>query len=517
MELFTYLMAKNDHNTSVKKDLFSYLLGKSQSGTYTDYSGTSLSINNTKKSKMKVNLLGNTSQTGTPTPSSPIPVNVVSGDNEVVVCGKNLWSTIIVSYNAPGETSTVGQGYNRSKNFVLVQPNTQYIFSSKNSVVDFRGNLYFYDNDKNVISQIWTYNTPFTTPNDCHYISLVGSVERMPESSEIQLELGNSSSSYEPYQGSTYPINLPVENLFDTELEQYGRNNTDGETTVWSTSYIRTKNKIKVQPNTTYFISYQYNAAFNSGDIQQYQANNTYISNIALGSSPKSFTTSNNCYYINIQWYRSSGITPTDITNIMLEKGTKANSYTPYGTTPIELCKIGTYQDKFFKNIPNTPNYINTLEDNEWYLEKHIGKVVLNGNESYFVNGQTSAYNQFGTNYVSGKKYGSTNFICNKFTISATQNQPYLMGGRDNSVNVVFNLLPTDCDYTTAGVKTWMASNQPTLYYVLNTPTYTKIEGTLKEELEAVWRAYSYNGQTNVTQSNNDLPFELSVSVKVGN
>ena len=33
MELFTYLMAKNDHNTSVKKDLFSYLLGKNQSGT----------------------------------------------------------------------------------------------------------------------------------------------------------------------------------------------------------------------------------------------------------------------------------------------------------------------------------------------------------------------------------------------------------------------------------------------------------------------------------------------------
>ena len=91
MELFTYLMAKNDHNTSVKKDLFSYLLGKNQSGTYTDYSGTSLSINNTKKGKMKVNLLGNTSQTGTPTPSLPIPINSVSGDNEVVVCGVNLF------------------------------------------------------------------------------------------------------------------------------------------------------------------------------------------------------------------------------------------------------------------------------------------------------------------------------------------------------------------------------------------------------------------------------------------
>lgn len=85
MELFTYLMAKNDHNTSVKKDLFSYLLGKNQSGTYQEFTGTSISANNTKKGKMKVNLLGNTSQnTNAPLPSGYTRYTSVQDTNGTV-------------------------------------------------------------------------------------------------------------------------------------------------------------------------------------------------------------------------------------------------------------------------------------------------------------------------------------------------------------------------------------------------------------------------------------------------
>jgi hypothetical protein len=39
---------------------------------------------------MNLQLKGNTSQNGTPTPSSPIGVNVVSGDNTIDIYGKNL-------------------------------------------------------------------------------------------------------------------------------------------------------------------------------------------------------------------------------------------------------------------------------------------------------------------------------------------------------------------------------------------------------------------------------------------
>jgi hypothetical protein len=69
---------------------------------------------------------------------------------------------------------------------------------------------------------------------------------------------------------------------------------------------------------------------------------------------------------------------------------------------------------------------------------------------------------------------------------------------------------------STDALKTWLSTHNTILYYALATPTYTKITGTLKDELEAVWRANSYNGTTNISQVNNDLPFNMNVSIKVG-
>ena len=56
--------------------------------------GESITINNTASDSLKLSLKGNTSQSGTPTPTSPIPVSVVSGDNDTVVCGKNLFARV---------------------------------------------------------------------------------------------------------------------------------------------------------------------------------------------------------------------------------------------------------------------------------------------------------------------------------------------------------------------------------------------------------------------------------------
>lgn len=91
MDLFTYLMAKKGHNTH--RDLFSYLLGKNAggSGTYTTFSGTSLNISNTLQAKIKnIALEGNTSQDGTPTPDTPIPIKIVTGEQNLTIQNKNL-------------------------------------------------------------------------------------------------------------------------------------------------------------------------------------------------------------------------------------------------------------------------------------------------------------------------------------------------------------------------------------------------------------------------------------------
>lgn len=97
MDLFTYLLGKNGKNTH--RDLFSYLLGKNAggSGTYTTFSGTSLNISNTLQAKIKnIALEGNTSQDGTPTPDTPIPIKVVTGEQSIEI--KNSDSTLSQTY-----------------------------------------------------------------------------------------------------------------------------------------------------------------------------------------------------------------------------------------------------------------------------------------------------------------------------------------------------------------------------------------------------------------------------------
>ncbi len=52
---------------------------------------TSASIE-TNENTLSTTLKGNTSQASVPTPDSPVDVNVVSGDNTIEICGKNLFN-----------------------------------------------------------------------------------------------------------------------------------------------------------------------------------------------------------------------------------------------------------------------------------------------------------------------------------------------------------------------------------------------------------------------------------------
>ena len=60
-------------------------------------------------------------------------------------------------------------------------------------------------------------------------------------------------------------------------------------------------------------------------------------------------------------------------------------------------------------------------------------------------------------------------------------------------------------------LKTWLSTHNTTVYYALSTPTAIEItDSTLISQLETVKR--SFNGQTNITQTNNDKPFILDVT-----
>lgn len=205
-----------------------------------------------------------------------------------------------------------------------------------------------------------------------------------------------------------------------------------------------------------------------------------------------------------------------EYTNIMVNEGTTAKTYTPYNEA-IEYCKIGNYEDKIFKNIPAFSEYDSNLIEGAWYIKKNIGKVEIttfNNKSGATVN------NQFSTAVISNilKPSAGTitsSILSNRFT---SYSPNYIYGhdieaigiNTDGSITVGLGL--------SSGINTlelanqWLGNNQTYAYYPLATPTYTQITGTLAEQLEYVYqKLLSYTGTTNISQVNNDLSFNMSV------
>lgn len=370
------------------------------------------SLSPTRKGKMKVDLKGNTSQTGTPTPDSPIPINVVSGNNSIDVCGKNL-----VKLN--DSTTTGGITFTKLENGKLRLTGTS------------TSELYF-----NIGKARLEANTDYTL--SCGQV----------QSGVVLCYLNHSVSSGSNWVNAT-------------------------------TKYTN----------------------FQVAETKQYNATLNIKNNVTL----------------NIDM------------EIQLERGTTMTDFEPYtgidypiNLGSMELCKIGDYQDRIFKAIEGDSFYDaldsatkQTLTSGSWYKYSAIGKVVLDGSEDW------SRYGAYGSAYlffIEGfKAYTDTTYPCGyglgnmfEWTQDSTNHAtpPYirfnLTGGNRLYVAIT-------ADMTLEQFKTWLSNNNLIVYYILATPIYDKItDTTLISQLEAI--KYSYDSQTNISQTPNDLPFILDVS-----
>ena len=365
--------------------------------------GTSLTLNNTYQAPMRNNLKGNTSQTGTPTPTSPIPVNVVSGDN-----------TITIS-NQGGTDSN-------------------------------------------------TYNIDLPVENLCNNDNILG------------LFLNFTNSTIGEADGSkTMYAKVPK----NTEL-------TVSRATLTNRFRIGLLNEIP-QNGGTFYLAY-------NGDSEQLLSKTI---------------NSGNYEYVAVQ-YTNQG----ENTNIQIEKGSKANTYTPYGATPIELCKIGNYQDYFYK------------DSDKWYLHKEIGKYVDDGNYTDYrwVNDNYTTSNWRNHDYLFSTTVFNTlaksgeQAYCNYYQFTTSINDVVNSATLDNifstvnTYNANMRILNKSIS-TNADFKAWLITHNLTIYYVLATPTTTEItDTTLINQLEELYIAKSKENQTNISQINNDLGFIINAS-----
>lgn len=361
--------------------------------------GTTLSLNNTVEALMKLEYKGNTSQSGTPTPSSPVDIQVVSGDNTITVSNSD--------------------------------------------------------------------NTESTS-----YPISLGDIELC--------KIGTYQDKIDKSTGK---------NLYNGELELGSINPANGNL-VSDNSRSRSINFVKVKPNTTYSISKNVNSimwtvGYTSNKVGIVDGGNTPETSgqasalVALGASINSgtFTTTSTTEYIKAYFTTSNSLT----TNIMLNEGSTALPYEPYGTN--------------------------------WYLKKEIGKVVLDGSESWQ---NTYGESLFGFELPYKKIDMSSLSYNNYYTLNNIQSG--LNAGLSNGqytiqINIAVSVLYIkNTNYTTTNdFKTWLSTHNTIAYYPLEIPTYETItDTTLLGQLEALKK--SYEGQTNISQVNDGLPFELSVT-----
>lgn len=452
-----------------------------------------------------------------PSPDYPEDIQVVSGNNTIKILGKNIFNKNNATYSTKlafnnDYTRFQTSSYSTRIYYIECAPNTTYSISKDIGTILRCGNCNEIPANNVIISSSYSAGSSnqvtFTTNSDKYiYIYLLSTSEISTISYEsvietLQVEANSTVTPYEEYQEQSFPINLPVKNLFDDILE-IGTISSSGSNSS-STTNIRTQDYTKVLPNTIYTIGIDEEKDI---AIRFYNSNKTFLSSGETKTTPNTFTTPNDCEYVRFVFVGTTNIND----KVMLEEGSKANSYTPFGVEPIELCKLGDFQDYLFK------------DNGKWYKHKEIGKKIFIGNndESWVLQAtNTAGYSRFRTTSLATlikHTTGSSDVFeayCNIFTpISANDTFALVDGIASVASGNIFVYYDATKEYTLNEFKNWLSTNNLILYYQLSTPINEEItDTTLLSQLNSLESAIGYDNQTNIIQSNADLPFILNVT-----
>ena len=154
----------------------------------------------------------------------------------------------------------------------------------------------------------------------------------------------------------------------------------------------------------------------------------------------------------------------------------------PISLGSIELCKISTYQDYIYKS------------GNDWKVHKAMAKIVLNGSEDIELN--TSSTNTTRVAAWNILAASQSTFqpdvvlpLSDHFTSSFIWNEDK-EGLYCQIRSIVFRANKSTIGTTVQSVKSWLVSNNVSVYYALATATDTTItDQTLIAQLEAVRNA----------------------------
>lgn len=250
----------------------------------------------------------------------------------------------------------------------------------------------------------------------------------------------------------------------------------------------------KLEPGTyTFSINKALNVRFTL--VLRKAATSVQSVQIQAGSLSVTFTISQQIEAYSL-WSNASQGTEVDISglSVQIEKGSQDTSYAAY-FEPIELCKIGDYQDSIYKS------------DGKWYVRKEVGKIIEDGSQAWYrLSTAISGKYMFDTDIAgmlpATSQAAAPPVFCSHFTPKSFNdlhdNGTIGISGRQTGRDGVY--IYDDVHSVANDFKNWLVSNPMTIYYPLATPTDTEITNeALVAQLEALAAATMYNPQTNIT------------------
>ncbi|HJJ07575.1 MAG TPA: hypothetical protein OIM35_08235 [Clostridiaceae bacterium] len=344
----------------------------------------------------------------------------------------------------------------------------------------------------------------------------------------VQLEEGTTATEFEKYGAtpSTKFPSMPVVCTGVQKIRQFGenwfnKNNISKINAVFGTSSIIANSSgksfyIKIEPD-TYTISRK---AVGSRFVVGTTANipkigETIIERRVSSGSSITLTTSKNANYLVVYYlYNSSENEQEILDSIQIERGFKATEYKSYieeiNTLDLkntELCAIKDTNG----NVVAQDRAL--YRNGKWQWEKNIKKMVLNGTEAW-KNATVGTVNHFrGQLYITESK--TRNALCDKFvcrTSEAHGEWNYVLFEKDS---VYINIANAELsEATLKGFKTWLFSNNVTVYYVLATPEYIDCTAEQSTVLDKLYNNFALQKGTNniIVESENGVGVNMKLT-----
>lgn len=508
-----------------------YINGK---GKYVTGEGTSITLENTVNTPFNnIILKGNTSQNTT------TGKNLLNGkyyntstQNGITLKHNNDNSFDITGTATSNTSMTIFYSIDQSN---LVVGNTYYFYMSEK----YDGtnlNVSLITNTPNL--SYWIANNAYTIAKNQKFNDIVlyipSGVTMNYHNVKFMIVQGSTTTSYEPYTGGIaspnpdYPQDINVVtgdntiNIINSNIYNLTKNVTKTDYGFINNTAFPELNIIKLKKGIKYLFSLQlkskpttdttFSIYFKDSPIgksfshiENYELNKTYTIEY---TSPE-----DNYLYFHI-W----GNANKDIFEFRLWINVnEAQEFEFYNTQSfpislgsLELCKIGDYQDYFYKS------------GSKWYKHKTIDKIEdissLRNSTYYAVNNDVTP-SLARTYYSLPNCVGSRNYLncyCNK--LKGNSFDLLLQNANNISTSIIDNVKRLDIsisqdlldDVSLAGLLKKIKEISPIIYYAC-IPTEEEItDTTLISQLNELEKAVSYNDTTNISQTNANLPFIIN-------